>query len=90
MKNQEVQNDFKRVKKRIEAGTKPTEIGRKSTSLPGCRNIVLIKVGDARCVVKYVEGGQVDILGVGARGNKANMKALSKVMKKVYDIDIYY
>lgn len=35
LKNQKVQNDFKRIKKRLEARTKPTQIGRRSTSLPG-------------------------------------------------------
>jgi len=87
-KNQDVRKDVQRIKKRLEEGVDPINIGKKSTNLPASGNIVLIKVKNTRCIVRDTGGGQFEILGVGARANKFKMKTFAKVMKNVYDVDI--
>lgn len=83
-KNQDVRKDVQRIKKRLEEGVDPINIGKKSTNLSGSGNIVLIKVKNTRYVVRDNGGGQVEILGIGARG----MQALAILIKKKVNFSI--
>ena len=69
------------------AGVNPIDIGKKSTNLPG--NKVLIKGAHGRYVVE-ISGDQVNVLGIGARGNNKNMKTFQKLMNEMYDLNLQY
>ena len=87
LENQKVKQEYEGIKKRINEGVKPIDIGKKSTNLPG--NMVLIKGAHGRYVVE-ISGDQVNVLGIGARGNNKNMKTFQKLMNKMYDLNLQY
>lgn len=78
-----VKNMYNTIKANLETGMDPVTIGKKSTHIKD--NIFLIKKGEARVLVKVTDG-KVEILGVGARKNRANIKSFKKLMKKLYDV----
>ena len=87
LNNQDVKNEYERIKKRLEEGINPVDIGRKST--PVASNKVLIKGDEGRYLVE-VSGGQVKVLGMCARGNKKNVNSFKTLMNEMYDVDLKY
>lgn len=86
-----MRKEYPRIKKRLQDGIHPLDISKKSTGTG--KNYFLIKAGNGRYVVEYLETDNsriVNILGIGDRSNSANMKALKKAMKTYYDIDLQY
>jgi hypothetical protein len=65
----------------------PIEIGKKSIKLPD--NKVLIKAAHGRYVVEVFED-QVNVLGIGARGNNKNMQTFQNFMNEMYDLNLQY
>ena len=87
LRNQDVQREYRTVKKRIQQGVRPIDIGKKSTNLPN--NKVLIKGSHGRYVVE-VSGKNINILGIGDRGNRRNMLSLKRLMREMYNINLQY
>lgn len=87
LKNQDVKNEYERIKKRLEEGINPVDIGRKST--PVASNKVLIKGDEGRYLVE-VSGGQVKVLGMCARGNTKNVNSFKTLMNEMYGVDLKY
>ena len=87
LENQRVEQEYEGIKKRINGGVNPIDIGKKSTNLPG--NKVLIKGAHGRYLVE-ISGDQVNVLGIGARGNTKNMKTFQKLMNEMYDLNLQY
>ena len=87
LENQRVKQEYEGIKKRINEGVNPIDIGKKSTNLPG--NKVLIKGAHGRYVVE-ISRDQVNVLGIGARGNNKNMKTFQKLMNEMYDLNLQY
>ena len=87
LENQRVKQEYEGIKKRINEGVNPIDIGKKSTNLPG--NKVLIKGAHGRYVVE-ISGDQVNVLGIGARGNNKNMKTFQKLMNEMYNLNLQY
>ena len=84
LNNQDVKKEYYRIKKRLEEGVNPVDIGKKST--PVSSNKVLIKVDEGRYLVE-VSGNQVKVLGMCDRSNNKNVKTL---MNRMYDVDLKY
>ena len=87
LKNQDVKNEYERIKKRLEEGLNPVDIGSKST--PVASNKVLIK-GDVGRYLVEVSGGQVKVLGMCARGNAKNVNSFKTLMNEMYGVDLKY
>jgi hypothetical protein len=87
LKNQNVRNEYVRIKKRLEEGINPVDIGKKSG--PVASNKVLIKGDEGRYLVE-VSGNQVNVLGICARGNRKNIKTFERLMNEMYDVNIQY
>ena len=87
LKNQSVKNEYTRIKKRLEEGINPVEIGKKST--PVASNKVLIKGDEGRYLVE-ISGDQVNVLGICARGNKKNVKSFENLMNLMYGVNRQY
>ena len=85
--NQDVKKEYDRIKKRIEEGVNPINIGVKSTSLTGTK--VLIKGVHVHYVVE-VSKDQVHVLGIGARRNNRNMQNFQFLMNEMYDLNLQY
>ena len=85
--NQKVKQEYEGIKKRINEGVDPIDIGKKSTNLPG--NKVLIKGAHGRYVVE-IFGDQVNVLGIGARGNNRNMQTFQNLRNEMYDLNLQY
>lgn len=60
LKNQDVKNEYDRIKKRLEEGINPIDIGKKST--PVASNKMLIKGDEGRYLVE-VSRDQIKMLG---------------------------
>jgi hypothetical protein len=50
---------------------------------------VLIKGAHGRYLVE-VSVNQINVLGIGARGNNKNMQTFRKLMNKMYDLNLQY
>lgn len=90
-KNKDVKKEYSRIKKRLEAGVHPLDINKKSTGRG--KNIYLLKGGEGRYVVEYLETDDarvVNILGVADRNNQATLDSLEKAMLTNYGIVINY
>lgn len=87
LKNQAVKNEYTRIKKRLEEGINPVDIGKKST--PVASNKVLIKGDKGRYLVE-ISGDQVNVLGMCARGNKRNVKSFENLMNGMYGVNLQY
>ena len=87
LKNQSVKKEYTRIKKRLEEGINPVDIGKKST--PVASNKVLIKGDEGRYLVE-ISGDQVNVLGICARGNKKNVKSFENLMNRMYDVNLQY
>jgi hypothetical protein len=87
LKNQDVKNEYVRIKKRLEEGINPVNIGKKST--PVASNKVLIKGDEGRYLVE-VSGNQVNVLGICARGNRKNVKSFENLMNEMYGVNLQY
>jgi hypothetical protein len=87
LKNQDVKNEYGRIKKRLEEGINPVDIGKKST--PVASNKVLIKGDEGRYLVE-VSGNQVNVLGICARGNRKNVKSFENLMNEMYGVNLQY
>jgi len=85
--NQKVKQEYEGIKKRINGGVHPINIGKKSTNLSG--NKVLIKGAHGRYLVE-IFGDQVNVLGIGARGNNRNMQTFQNLMNEMYDLNLQY
>ena len=87
MKDQGVKNEYTRIKKRLEEGINPVDIGKRST--PVASNKVLIKGDEGRYLVE-ISGDQVYVLGICVRGNKKNVKSFEKLMNEMYGVNLQY
>ena len=87
LKNQDVKNEYDRIKKRLEEGINPVDIGKKST--PVASNKVLIKGDEGRYLVE-VSGDQIKVLGMCARGNKKNVNSFKTLMNEMYGVNLKY
>lgn len=87
LKNQRVKKEYEGIKQRLSEGANPIDIGKKSTNLPG--NKVLIKGSHGRYLVEN-SGDQVNVLGIGARGDNQNIKTFEALMNKMYDLNLQY
>ena len=87
LKNQDVKNEYGRIKKRLEEGINPVDIGKKSTSVAS--NKVLIKGDEGRYLVE-VSGGQVKVLKMCARGNRKNVNSFRSLMNEMYGVNLKY
>ena len=87
LKDQDVNNEYTRIKKRLEEGINPVDIGKKST--PVASNKVLIKGAEGRYLIE-VSGDQVNVLGICSRGNKKNVQSFKNLMNKMYNVNLQY
>lgn len=87
LENQKVKQEYEGIKKRINEDVNPIDMGKKSTNLSD--NKVLIKGAHGRYVVE-ISGDQVNVLGIGARGNYKNMKTFQKLMNEMYNLNLQY
>ena len=87
LKDQDVKNEYTRIKKRLEEGINPVEIGKKST--PVASNKVLIKGDEGRYLVEIFEN-QVNVLGICARGNTKNVKSFQNLIDRMYNVNLQY
>ena len=87
LKNQDVKNEYGRIKKRLKDGVNPVDIGRKST--PVSSDKVLIK-GDSGRYLVQVSGDQVTVLGICVRGNQKNLESFKNLMNERYDVNLQY
>ena len=90
LENPRLKNEYNRIKKSMENGTKPVDISRRSIVVPGSGGTkVLIKCGQGRYFVDFSED-QVTILGISARSNRQDMITFKNLMNKLYDVKINY
>ena len=82
-----LKNDYQRIKKRIEAGVGPMDIGQKTIELPG--NKVLIKGSHGRYLFETFHD-QVDVLGIGNLANAQNIETFKNLMNDLYGLDLKY
>ena len=87
LKDQDVLNEYTRIKKRLQEGINPVDIGKKSTLVSS--NKVLIKRDEGRYLVEVSEN-QVNVLGICARGNKKNVKSFENLMNGMYGVNLQY
>ena len=87
MKNQDVKNEYGRIKNRLEEGINPVEIGKKSTLVAS--NKVLIKGDEGRYLVEVSED-QIKVLKMCARGNNKNVNNFKSLMNKMYGVNLKY
>ena len=87
LKDQDVLNEYTRIKKRLQEGINPVDIGKRST--PVASNQVLIKGDEGRYLVEVFEN-QVNVLGICARGNKKNVKSFENLMNGMYGVNLQY
>ena len=87
MKNQDVKNEYGRIKKRLEEGINPVDIGKKSTPVASYK--VLIKGDEGRYLVE-VSGDQIKVLGMYARGNAKNVNSFKTLMNEMYGVNLKY
>ena len=87
MIDQDVANEYHRLKERLKEGVDPMDVG--STSAQVGNGKVLIKGREGRYLVE-VSDNQVNILGVGARGNKKNLLNFRDLMNGKYKTKIKY
>ena len=87
LKDQDVLKEYTRIKKRLEEGINPVDIGKKST--PVASNKVLLKGDEGRYLVEVSEN-QVNVLGIAARGNKKNIKKFENLMNEIYGVNLQY
>jgi len=85
--NQRVKQEYEVIKKRLKEGVNPIDIGKKSTRISS--NKVLIKGAHGRYVVE-ISGNQVNVLGIGARGNAKNMNNFRDLMNEKYGLNLQY
>lgn len=85
--NQRVRQEYEVIKKRLKEGVNPIDIGKKSTRISS--NKVLIKGAHGRYVVE-ISGNQVNVLGIGARGNAKNMNNFRDLMNEKYGLNLQY
>jgi hypothetical protein len=85
--NQLVKQEYEVIKKRLKEGVNPIDIGKKSTRISS--NKVLIKGAHGRYVVA-ISGNQVNVLGIGARGNAKNMNNFIDLMNEKYGLNLQY
>jgi hypothetical protein len=82
-----VKQEYEVIKKRLKEGVNPIDIGKKSTRISS--NKVLIKGAHGRYVVE-ISGNQVNVLGIGARGNAKNMNNFRDLMNEKYGLNLQY
>ena len=87
MKDQDVKNEYTRIKKRLEEGINPVDIGKKLTAVAS--NKVLIKGNQGRYLVE-VSKNQVNVLGICARVNRKNLKNFENLMNGMYGVNLQY
>ena len=87
MKNQSVKNEYTRIKKRLEEGINPVDIGKKST--PVASKKVLIKGNKGRYLVE-ISGDQVNVFGICDRGNQKNVENFENLMNRMYGVNLQY
>ena len=85
LKNSYMQKEYTRIKKSLNDGIHPVNIGKKSTFVSADK--VLIKASKGRYLVK-VSDTQVDILGFVPRGNDKGTKSFENIMNKIYSLDL--
>ena len=86
LENQRVKQEYEGIKKRLQEGINPFDIGKKSTKVSSDK---LIKAKHGRYLVQ-ISGNQVNILGIGARGNDRNMATFKDLMNRKYDVNLQY
>jgi hypothetical protein len=87
LNNQEVKNEYGRIKKRLEEGANPIDIGPNTAAV--AKDKVLIKGAHGRYLVE-VSGNQVNVLGICSRGNKKNVNSFEKLMNELYNVNLQY
>ena len=85
--NQRVKQEYEGIKRRLKEGVNPLDIGKKSTKISN--NKVLIKGAHGRYVVE-ISGNQVNVLGIGDRGNATNMSNFRDLMNEKYGLNLQY
>ena len=85
--NQKVNREYLRILGKLENGTHPRDIGRRTTKVG--KHIYYIRGSHGRYVVRQIgDTGGVEILGVGCRSNTKDMRKFAKLMTKLYDTHI--
>ena len=87
LKDQNVKNEYARLKKRLQEGVNPVNMSSKSTAVASDK--VLIKLDAGRYLVQ-VSKNQVKILGICPRGNWKKVQTFKRLMNKMYDVNLQY
>jgi hypothetical protein len=87
LKDQGVKSEYNRIKKRLEKGTAPIDIGKKSAAVAS--NKVLIKGKRGRYLIEVSEN-QVTVLGICCRDNTKNVISFRDLMNKMYGVNLQY
>ena len=87
LNNQDVKKEYDRIKKRIEEGVNPINIGPNTAAV--AKDKVLIKEAHGRYLVE-VSGNQVNVFGICSRGNKKNVNSFERLMNEMYDVNLQY
>jgi len=83
--NQDVKREHERIRKRIDEGVDPMDIGRDSTDLGD--GLTYVRGRHGRYLVKN-DNGVKDVVGIAYRGSRNDMKTLAKEMNKSYNVTI--
>ena len=87
MKNQDVKNEYGRIKTRLEEGINPVDIGKNTAAV--AKNKVLIK-GDESHYLVEVSRNQIKVLGMCSRGNQKNVNSFKNLMNEMYGVNLQY
>ena len=87
LKDQDVKNEYSRIKTRLEEGINPVDIGKSTAAV--AKDKVLIKGNEGRYLVE-VSGSQIKVLGMCFRGNKKNVKSFKNLMNEMYGVNLQY
>ena len=87
LRDQDVKNEYGRIKKRLQEGVNPIDIGPNTAAVANDK--VLIKGAHSRYLVE-VSGNEVNVLGICSRGNKKNVNSFERLMNEMYDVNLQY
>ena len=87
LKDQDVKNEYSRIKTRLEEGINLVDIGKSTAAV--AKDKVLIKGDESRYLVE-VSGSQIKVLGMCSRGNKKNVKSFKNLMNEMYGVNLQY
>lgn len=85
LRNQDLKNEYTRIKQRVSEGVDPMKIGRGATDLG--ENLTYVRGRHGRYIIKDSNGVK-DFVGIAYRGSKNDMRTLATAMNNIYNVNI--